>query len=67
MDVTPLTLGIATFGDMTSKIIARNTTVPTQKTKSFTNIKDWQERVKIIITQGESRYASENVFLGEIV
>lgn len=67
LDVTPLSLGVATFGDMSYVIIPKNTTVPTKQAKIFTTVKDNQESVRIIITQGESKVSSENVFLGELV
>ncbi len=67
IDVTPMSLGIATFGDMAYVIIPKNTTVPTKKSKIFTTVKDNQENVRIICTQGESKTSSENTFLGEVV
>ncbi len=67
IDVTPMSLGIATFGDMAYVIIPKNTTVPTKKSKIFTTVKDNQENVRIICTQGESKVSSENTFLGEVV
>ncbi|MEW6775678.1 MAG: Hsp70 family protein [Bdellovibrionota bacterium] len=67
LDVTPLTLGVATFGDMSYTIIPKNTTVPTKKSKVFTTVKDNQDSVRIIVTQGESKVSSDNVFLGEVV
>ncbi len=67
IDVTPMSLGIATFGDTAYVIIPKNTTVPTRKAKVFTTVKDNQENVRIICTQGESKISSENTFLGEVV
>lgn len=67
IDVTPMSLGIATFGDTAFVIIPKNTTVPTKKSKVFTTVKDNQENVRIICTQGESKTSSENTFLGEVV
>ncbi|MCB0218931.1 MAG: Hsp70 family protein, partial [Chrysiogenetes bacterium] len=67
LDVTPLSLGVATFGDMTYVIIPKNTTVPTKKAKVFTTVKDNQESVRVIVTQGEAKVSSDNVFLGEVV
>ncbi len=67
LDVTPLTLGVGTFGDIMAPIIGKNTTVPAKNSKIFTTVKDNQESVRIIVTQGESKASSDNVFLGELV
>ena len=65
LDVTPLTLGIASFGDMFTVLIEKNSKVPRKVSRTFTTNSDFQERVKIQVCQGESKRASENVFLGE--
>ena len=65
LDVTPLTLGIASFGDMFSVLIEKNSKVPRKVSRIFTTNSDYQERVKVAVYQGESKKASENVFLGE--
>jgi molecular chaperone DnaK len=64
LDVTPLSLGIDSFGDIFSKLIPKNTTVPTSVTQIFTTVADNQERVHINVRQGESPKASENALLG---
>jgi molecular chaperone DnaK len=66
LDVTPLTLGIASFGDMFSVLIEKNTKVPRKVSRTFTTSTDFQERVRIQVYQGESKKASDNVFLGEL-
>jgi molecular chaperone DnaK len=65
LDVTPLTLGIASFGDMFSVLIDKNSKVPRKVSRIFTTNSDYQERVRIVVCQGESKKASDNVFLGE--
>ena len=67
LDVTPLSLGIATFGGHFAKLIERNTTVPVRKGHIFTTTRDNQSAVKIRVLQGESETASENDLLGEFV
>jgi molecular chaperone DnaK len=67
LDVTPLSLGIATFGGHFARLIERNTTVPVRKQHTFTTTRDDQSAVKIRVLQGESETASENDLLGEFV
>ena len=67
LDVTPLSLGIATFGGHFAKLIERNTTVPVRKGHVFTTTRDNQSAVKIRVLQGESDVAADNDLLGEFV
>jgi molecular chaperone DnaK len=67
LDVTPLSLGIATFGGHFARLIERNTTVPVSKAHIFTTTRDDQSAVKIRVLQGESGVAFENDLLGEFV
>ena len=67
LDVTPKTLGIATVGGGFSKLIPRDTTIPVQKSHSFTTVSDNQSAVKIVVLQGESDRAVENELLGEFL
>jgi molecular chaperone DnaK len=67
LDVTPLSLGIATFGGHFARLIERNTTVPVSKAHVFTTTRDDQSAVKIRVLQGESGVAFENDLLGEFV
>jgi molecular chaperone DnaK len=63
LDVTPLSLGIETEHDKFIKIIEKNTTIPTKKTRSFTTVEHDQRRVRIHVLQGEEDEASENMSL----
>jgi molecular chaperone DnaK len=65
LDVTPLTLSIETLGSVATPLIERNTTVPTEKTKTFTTAEDSQPAVDIHVVQGERRMASDNKSLGK--
>jgi len=67
LDVTPMSLGIATVGGGVSTLIPKNTTIPTQKSHSFTTVHDNQSAVKIVVLQGESPRAAENQLLGEFL
>ena len=67
LDVTPLSLGIATVGGAASTLIPKNTTIPTQKSHSFTTVHDNQKAVKIVVLQGDSERAAENQLLGEFL
>jgi len=67
LDVTPMSLGIATAGGGVSRLIPKNTTIPTQKKHSFTTVHENQSAVKIIVLQGESEQAGENKLLGEFL
>src|SRR5882672_5389201 len=64
LDVTPLSLGIETRGGMFTKLIERNTTIPTRKTKIFTTVADNQGKVEINVLQGEREVAAFNKSLG---
>ncbi|MDP2916129.1 MAG: molecular chaperone DnaK [Candidatus Aminicenantes bacterium] len=64
LDVTPLTLGIETLGAVFTKMIARNTTIPTKKTEVFSTASDNQPSVEIHVLQGEREMASANRTLG---
>jgi len=65
LDVTPLSLGVETLGGLMTKIISRNTTIPTKKSEMFSTAKDNQTTVQIHILQGEREYANDNKSLGE--
>lgn len=64
LDVTPLSLGIETLGGRMTKIIEKNTTIPTQKSKIFTTAEDNQPAVSIHVLQGERAMAGDNRTLG---
>ena len=64
LDVTPMSLGVETLGEVMTKIIPRNTTVPTRKTETFSTAADGQTNVDIHILQGEMEHASDNISLG---
>ena len=64
LDVTPLSLGIETKGGVFTRLIARNSTIPTRKTETFTTAVDNQTSVEIHILQGESEMAAFNKTLG---
>jgi len=64
LDVTPLSLGIETLGGVFTKIIERNTTIPTSKSQIFTTAADNQPSVDIHVLQGERKMANDNVTLG---
>ncbi|KAM0674247.1 hypothetical protein GVAV_002321 [Gurleya vavrai] len=66
LDVTSLSLGIETVGGIFSKIIKRNTTIPTKQTQIFTTSEDYHDEVEIKIFQGERPLVKHNKFLGEI-
>ncbi|MBI9017821.1 MAG: molecular chaperone DnaK [Phycisphaerae bacterium] len=64
LDVTPLSLGIETMGGVMTKLIERNTTIPTSKTETFSTASDSQPSVDIHILQGEREFAKDNRTLG---
>jgi molecular chaperone DnaK len=65
LDVTPLSLGIETENDTFVKIIERNTTIPTRRSRAFTTVKHNQKRVRVHVLQGEGQKASDNISLAE--
>ena len=64
LDVTPLSLGVETLGGVTTRIIPRNTTVPTKKSEVFSTAVDNQPNVEIHVLQGEREFAKDNKSLG---
>ncbi|MFH0971089.1 MAG: molecular chaperone DnaK [Candidatus Micrarchaeota archaeon] len=64
LDVTPLSLGIETMGGVFTKILERNTTIPTKRSQNFTTAADFQTSVDIQVYQGERAMAKDNVELG---
>ena len=64
LDVTPLSLGVETLGGVMTKMIARNTTVPTKKAETYSTAVDGQTNVEIHVLQGEREMASDNKSLG---
>jgi len=64
LDVTPLSLGVETLGGIHTKLIDRNTTIPTKKSQVFTTAADFQTTVTIHVLQGERTMAADNVSLG---
>jgi molecular chaperone DnaK len=65
LDVTPLSLGIETKGGVFTKLIERNTTIPTKKSETFTTAEDGQPSVEVHVLQGESEMATFNKTLGK--
>jgi molecular chaperone DnaK len=65
LDVTPLTLGIETLGGVATKLIERNTTIPTRKSQTFSTAQDNQTAVSIRVLQGEREMAADNKLLGQ--
>lgn len=67
LDVTPLSLGIETMGGVSTKLIEKNTTIPTSKSKTFSTAQDNQTSVEIHVVQGERSMAEDNKSLGRFV
>ncbi len=67
LDVTPLSLGVETMGGVFTRLIERNTTIPTRKSEIFTTAADSQTSVEIKVSQGERPMASDNVALGNFM
>ncbi len=67
LDVTPLSLGIETLGGVMTRMIERNTTIPTSKSQVYSTAADGQESVEIHILQGEREMASDNKSLGRFI
>jgi len=65
LDVTPLSLGIETLGGVTTKLIEKNTTIPTSKSETFSTAADNQNAVTIHVLQGEREFAKDNRTLGQ--
>ncbi|MBR3679718.1 MAG: molecular chaperone DnaK [Oscillospiraceae bacterium] len=65
LDVTPLSLGLETMGGICTKLIERNTTIPTKKSQVFSTAADNQPAVDICVLQGEREFAKDNKKLGE--
>ena len=64
LDVTPLSLGVETMGSVMTRLIERNTTIPTKKSEIFSTAEDNQTAVDIHILQGERSMAADNMTLG---
>lgn len=67
LDVTPLSLGIETMGGVSTKLIERNSTIPTSKSQVFSTAADNQPQVEINVLQGEREFANDNKSLGRFI
>jgi molecular chaperone DnaK len=67
LDVTPLSLGIETMGGVTTKLIERNSTIPTSKSETFSTASDNQPQVEIHVLQGEREMSTDNKSLGRFI
>ena len=67
LDVTPLSLGLETLGGVMTKLIERNTTIPTSKTQVFSTAADSQPSVEVHVLQGEREFANDNKTLGRFL
>jgi molecular chaperone DnaK len=66
LDVTPLSLGVETLGGLMTKLIERNTTIPTRRSETFTTAEDDQPAVDVVVLQGEREKAADNRVLGRL-
>ncbi|MCG6498550.1 molecular chaperone DnaK [Kitasatospora sp. A2-31] len=66
LDVTPLSLGVETLGGLMTRLIERNTTIPTRRSETFTTAEDGQPAVDVVVLQGERERAADNRVLGRV-